>query len=183
MGKKRMFLDPQRCIGCKACVAGCAECESHKGISMISIDMIEGAVSAQTFPTVCMHCEDPACVKVCPADAIKIDADGFVLQAMAESCLYCRNCVYGCPFGVPRYNHEAQIMVKCDGCYDRTSVGKRPMCATVCPTSALTFGEWDEVVPARGGEPVNEWVFGDQVVRTGVYTFLPRGHKSFRMGE
>ena len=31
-------------------------------------------------------------------------------------------------------------MMKCDMCYDRTSVGLRPMCATVCPSQALSFG-------------------------------------------
>ena len=29
--------------------------------------------------------------------------------------------------------------MKCDMCYDRTSVGKRPMCATVCPSQALAY--------------------------------------------
>jgi Fe-S-cluster-containing dehydrogenase component len=39
-----------------------------------------------------------------------------------------------CPFGIPKMMEPEQQMMKCDMCYDRTSVGKRPMCATVCPS-------------------------------------------------
>jgi len=34
---------------------------------------------------------------------------------------------------------ELEQMMKCDMCYDRTSEGKRPMCATVCPSQALAY--------------------------------------------
>ena len=45
-----------------------------------------------------------------------------------------------CPFGVPKYVTEFDQMMKCDMCYDRTAFGKKPMCATVCPSEALYFG-------------------------------------------
>ena len=35
---------------------------------------------------------------------------------------------------------EFSLMMKCDMCYDRTSVGLKPMCASVCPSGALYFG-------------------------------------------
>ena len=40
-------------------------------------------------------------------------------------------------------------MMKCDMCYDRTSVGKRPMCATVCPSQALAYVTPEEIGPRR----------------------------------
>src|SRR5207247_10508826 len=89
--------------------------------------------------------EDPACASVCPADAIKVDPDGVVLSAMAERCIGCGNCVLACPFGVPEINVAHDLMMKCDLCYDRTSVDLKPMCATVCPSGALFFGTREEV--------------------------------------
>ena len=41
--------------------------------------------------------------RVCPADAIKVDAEGVVLSAMAERCIGCGNCALACPFGVPQH--------------------------------------------------------------------------------
>ena len=35
MAIKTLFVDPSRCIGCRACEAACRECDSHKGESMI----------------------------------------------------------------------------------------------------------------------------------------------------
>ena len=45
---------------------------------------------------------------------------------------------------------EYEQMMKCDMCYDRTSVGKKPMCATVCPSQALSYVKPEEIAqPAR----------------------------------
>jgi Fe-S-cluster-containing dehydrogenase component len=81
--------------------------------------------------------------------------------------------VNACPFGVPKYYAEIDQMMKCDMCYDRTSVGKKPMCATVCPSGALTFTTREEIERTRRGIPINEWVFGGEVVRTKVYVMVP----------
>jgi Fe-S-cluster-containing dehydrogenase component len=58
-------------------------------------------------------------------------------------------------------------------CYDRTSIGKRPMCATVCPSQALTYAPLEEVRRTRTGTPINEWTFGGENVRTRVYVMVP----------
>ena len=64
-------IDQSRCIGCEACVQACMECGTHRGQSLIHLERIERATTTQTAPMVCMHCEDPTCAEVCPADAIK----------------------------------------------------------------------------------------------------------------
>jgi Fe-S-cluster-containing dehydrogenase component len=71
---KTLFVDPSRCIGCRACEAACRECDSHKGESMVMVDFVNRDVSVTTQPTVCMHCEDPLapCAQVCPVMAILI---------------------------------------------------------------------------------------------------------------
>jgi Fe-S-cluster-containing dehydrogenase component len=82
-----------------------------------------------------MHCDDPTCAQVCPADAIKKNRGRVVQSALKPRCIACNNALVACPFGVPKMMQKQQLMMKCDMCYDRTSVGKRPMCATVCPSS------------------------------------------------
>ena len=64
-------------------------------------------------------------------------------------------------------------MMKCDMCYDRQQVGKKPMCATVCPSGALTFTTMEEIMRTRQGHAVNDWQFGDQAVRTKVFVLVP----------
>lgn len=168
-----MVLDYSRCIGCQACVQACAECDTHRGRSLIHVETIQRRDSVQTAPQVCMHCEDPICARVCPADAIKKTPDGVVQSSLKPRCIGCSNCVMACPFGVPKYFAEIDQMMKCDLCYDRTSAGKRPMCATVCPSQAITFAPIDEVVRSRQGTPVNEFRFGGEVVRTKVFVLVP----------
>jgi Fe-S-cluster-containing dehydrogenase component len=66
-------------------------------------------------------------------------------------------------------------MMKCDMCYDRTSMGKRPMCATVCPSQALAFVSPEEIARTRQEVPVNTFRFGAEEVRTKVFMMAPRG--------
>lgn len=48
-----------------------------------------------------------------------------------------------------------------------------PMCASVCPTGAIAFGTYEQIVPLRRTKPVNAHVFGNQHVETKVYLMLP----------
>lgn len=169
------FVDPNRCIGCHACEHACSECDTHKGHSMIHIEYVERGTSVQTVAMVCMHCDSPTCADVCPADAIKRSADGRVMTARKPRCIACSNCVLACPFGVPKMMTELDLMMKCDMCFDRTSTGRKPMCATVCPSGALFYGPREEVEAARKrSRPVNEFQFGDQRITTKVQVLVPR---------
>jgi Fe-S-cluster-containing dehydrogenase component len=167
------FIDPSRCIGCQACYHACAECGTHRGVSMIHLESVDPRSSPQTTPVVCMHCADPACAAVCPTDAIKKTPDGIVQSALAPRCIGCSNCVLACPFGVPRYVARLDLMMKCDMCYDRTSVGKKPMCVSVCPSGALSFGPRDEILGRRRELPQDAFQFGSRTVRTKVQLMVP----------
>jgi Fe-S-cluster-containing dehydrogenase component len=172
------YVDPSRCIGCESCVNACAECGTHRGVSMIHLDYIDREWTTATTPMVCMHCEDPACAQSCPADAIKKGEDGVVRSALKPRCIACSNCVLACPFGVPKMQVEMELMMKCDMCYDRTSVGLRPMCATVCPSQALLYTTPAEAARLRRDKPVNLFRFGNEDVRTKVFMFLPQGSEA-----
>ena len=161
-------VDQSRCIGCGACVQACAECGTHRGVSLIHLDTIDRGVTTQTVPMVCMHCEDPTCAQVCPADAIKQNEDGVVQSSLKPRCIACSNCVYACPFGIPKMVSSFEQMMKCDMCYDRTSEGLKPMCASVCPSEALWYGTAEDFERTRRGQLVRDWSFGNQEVHTKV---------------
>lgn len=170
------FVDMQRCIGCHACEMACAECETNGQESMIHIHYVDRAHTVQTTVQVCMHCEDPACANVCPADAITKDNFGVVHTANTARCIGCSNCVLACPFGVPKKEEKAELMMKCNMCYDRTSAGKKPMCATVCPSQALYYGTREEIRKMRpDSEPVQTFKFGNEIVKTKVSIMMPKG--------
>lgn len=169
------FIDPQRCIGCKACEAACAECSTHRGEPMIHLDSFDRANTVKTGPVVCMHCDNPSCAAVCPADAIKKTEDGVVQSSLNPRCIGCSNCQVACPFGVPNIYNESAQMMKCDMCYDRTSAGLKPMCATVCPSQALYFGPRSWVEKMRKNKPNNQFQFGRQTVVTKVYLMVDEG--------
>ena len=60
------------------------------------------------------------------------------------------------------------LQYKCNLCYDRTSEGLAPMCATVCPTEAIWFGTLEELERKRPGVRVTDrFAFGDVFVQTG----------------
>ena len=137
---------------------------------MIHLEFVDRGASTQTAPMVCMHCEDPTCAEVCPADAIKQNEDGIVQAALKPRCIACANCVLACPFGVPKLMVDLEQMMKCDMCFDRTSRDLAPMCASVCPSEALWFGTLEEFASRRAGVLADEFLFGRQKVRTKVHT-------------
>jgi Fe-S-cluster-containing dehydrogenase component len=98
-----------------------------------------------------------------------------VQSARKPRCIACGNCVVACPFGVPELYEDRKIMMKCDMCYDRSSVGKKPMCATVCPSQALFFGTREQIEQLRPlSTPINTFQFGGQRITTQVHVMVPR---------
>src|SRR5437667_7808663 len=172
------YVDPSRCIGCQSCVEACEECETHRGYSMIQFDFVDRRETTASAAYVCWHCDDPTCAQVCPADAIKKYEDGVVGSSLKPRCIACSNCVLACPFGIPKLMAPQEQMMKCDMCYDRTSAGKRPMCATVCPSQALAYVPPEKIARERREKPVNVFYFGNQKITTKVFMMVPSDQDS-----
>ena len=54
----------------------------------------------------CMHCEDPGCLKACPAPGAIVQYANGIVNYIQENCIGCGYCVKGCPFNVPRVSQD-----------------------------------------------------------------------------
>ena len=93
----------------------------------------------------CMHCDDPGCLKACPAPGAIVQYSNGIVDFVHENCIGCGYCVKGCPFNIPRISQVDNKAYKCTLCSDRVAVGQGPACAKACPTQAITFGTKEEM--------------------------------------
>jgi len=99
-------------------------------------------------PRLCMQCEDPPCISVCPVSATYKTEDGIILVD-PRRCIGCGYCVVACPYGARYLTPAAErapgdapgIADKCTWCYHRISRGSLPACVEVCPVGARKFGD------------------------------------------
>jgi formate dehydrogenase iron-sulfur subunit len=165
---RAVLVDLVRCMGCRACQVACKswndkEAEltqclgcydnppgfSYNTWSLIQFNEVEyqGHLHWVFTKRQCMHCEHPGCASVCPVSAWEKTPEGPVIYH-PHRCIGCRNCQYGCPFGVPSYNWDAVLGLvnKCTFCTDRADEGYEPACVKVCPTDALEMGERSQLI-------------------------------------
>lgn len=154
MGKQVLYIEMDNCIGCRSCLAACTQCGGHDNRNRNYVLDVDPFISRQTIPLMCFHCVNPACARSCPAQAIQIADNGAVLSALVEKCIGCQNCTIACPYGIPKFDQEQNLMYKCDLCYDRTKEGIPPMCASVCPTNTLQWIEEAELEEKRAQIPL-----------------------------
>lgn len=103
-----MAIDVARCIGCRACTVACrAENKTPPSVTYrpVLVEM-EGRFPApkrRFLPRPCMHCEKPACLEACPAEAINRRPDGIVYVDY-DVCQGIRACIPACPYEVPLFD-------------------------------------------------------------------------------
>ncbi|HUS46464.1 MAG TPA: 4Fe-4S dicluster domain-containing protein [Phycisphaerae bacterium] len=155
--EKRVVLDLDRCIECKSCMAACFY--GHE--EMAGVQFVD--IGPALLPVVCRQCADPACVEVCPAEAMIRNERGVVARGIFR-CRGCGSCVRACPFGVLSLEMVGHQVAKCDLCQDRIERGLEPRCVAVCPTGALRFATTEEI-EAEGLTVLGGRVAGDHPIR------------------
>jgi carbon-monoxide dehydrogenase iron sulfur subunit len=161
---KTVFVNPERCIGCRQCEFACAvaHSQSHdpaaapfetpRPHSRIHVDA--GTAYNTSFPNKCRHCDPAPCVEVCPTGAMHRDSDFGVVLADGHKCIACAMCAMVCPFDVITFHTAANgapprvVATKCDGCVERVRAAGIPACVDTCKVDALVFGELNELIAA-----------------------------------
>jgi len=129
-----VFINPERCIGCRQCEFACAVAHSRskdpalalaeEPVPRSRIHVSPGRAHDMSVPSLCRHCEPAPCAQVCPTGAMARDADrGLVLV-------------------------DRVVATKCDGCTERLENGQGPACVDACKTGALLFGDLNSLIEA-----------------------------------
>jgi anaerobic carbon-monoxide dehydrogenase iron sulfur subunit len=159
---KAVFLNPEKCIGCRQCTFACAveHSASHDELRAwmedppprARIHVEPGPTSGTSYPARCRHCDPAPCVQVCPTSALTRDPAEELVLLDASVCIGCAMCAMVCPFDALTFHsenvaeEERTVAVKCDGCIERVRRGEIPACVEVCKAGALVYGEINELV-------------------------------------
>ena len=173
MSRYGIIVNVDRCAGCFACAVACKEeNQVAPGIFWEKIKRDENVRDnvINWFRMSCMHCDDPACMKVCPMKAIHKGPHGEVLVDQ-QKCIGCKMCANACPYDVPVFNTEGRtsyfgdkqpLVVRpdkphtertpgkaehCTLCTHRLAEGRLPACVENCSTKALTLVDYDSKDP------------------------------------
>jgi Fe-S-cluster-containing dehydrogenase component len=202
-GKKLgLVIDLDTCVGCQACATSCKEWNAQGYSAPLSDDDPYGAQPLGTwlnrvhgyevkgegdaasrivhFPRSCLHCEEPACVTVCPTGASYKRAEDGIVLVNPETCIGCKLCSWACPYGAREYDYDDGVMKKCTLCVDRiynealAVDDRQPACVKACPTGARHFGDLGDpnsavsqlvaardgydLLPEMGYKPVNKYL-------------------------
>ena len=175
MATNAIVTDLNRCVGCLACMVACKAVNNvpigsyWNKVLRIGPSKKAGAASARDvemyyLPVGCQHCENPACVKVCPVGATYKDPETGVVRQDYDKCIGCRMCMGACPYtGVRSFNweepshvlgidlgdesapsHQRHTVEKCTMCWHRTARGEEPACIKACPGRARFWGDLDD---------------------------------------
>lgn len=137
---KVLYIDYQKCTGCRLCELVCAV--SHDGISNPArsrIKVMKWEAEGLYIPMSCQQCVDAPCMNVCPVKAISRDELMARVMVDYDKCIGCRSCVAVCPFGAMSFNRMDKRVIKCDVC------DGDPQCVRFCEEKAVDYVDADDV--------------------------------------
>jgi len=96
-----------------------------------------GGMDSSFIAIVCLACLDPACMEVCPSDALEYREGGGVILK-PDKCIGCRLCESACIMRAVNFDVETKKPIICRHC---------GICAQFCPHDCLRMVESEEVKP------------------------------------
>jgi molybdopterin-containing oxidoreductase family iron-sulfur binding subunit len=170
-----MVVDLAKCRNARKCQSSCNKNHYITGDNAwIKIYKMQDSEKSAPYwqPTLCQHCDEPACVKVCPVDATFKRKDGIVLIDN-NRCIGCRFCMAACPYSVRVFNwsepwqgdaaeqteyspdyagvpSQKGTVDKCDFCPHMIDKGELPHCVSACPNDVFSFGDMYEDTVTNG---------------------------------
>ncbi len=179
-----LVIDLDTCVGCHACVVNCKEWNTggypaplsdvnpydagQHGAWLNRVHTFEAGTGEDSrtvhFPKSCLHCENAACVTVCPTGASYKRAEDGIVLVDEDRCIGCGLCAWACPYGAREMDPVGGVMKKCTLCIDRIyneeipERERQPACVNTCPANARHFGDLADpdsdvsrLVAERGG--------------------------------
>ena len=174
-----MVVDLAKCKNALACQRACNKGHYITGENAwLKVFKMQESKDTSPYwmPTQCQHCDQPACVTVCPVDATFKRKDGIVLIDN-ERCIGCRFCMAACPYSTRVFNwndpDQGEIVLeneyeptpdycgkpsikgtvdKCDFCPHQIVKNELPFCVTACPNGVFYFGDKYEDTVTNGDE-------------------------------
>ncbi|MFO0294279.1 MAG: 4Fe-4S dicluster domain-containing protein [Rhodospirillales bacterium] len=198
--KLGLVIDLDTCVGCHACAVNCKEWNTSghsapltdlapysrdaTGVWFNRVHAFEAGTGQDSrtvhFPRSCLHCEEPACVTVCPTGASYKRAEDGIVLVNPDTCIGCKLCSWACPYGAREFDEEDGVMKKCTLCIDKiynetlAEEDRVPACVSTCPANARHFGDLGdpgsavsrlvaerggvELMPELGYKPVNRYL-------------------------
>jgi len=168
-------VDLRRCDGCRYCTEACQS--THylpKEMEWIKVYEVEAENGNQFFmPRLCMQCENPPCLKVCPVAATYKNSEGVILVNQ-DRCIGCRLCMAACPYEARYFNFRKPpqppedfqqpmpefpvpqrlgTVGKCVLCVHYIKEGRLPACVEACRMDAIYIADLNtRVMTNRSGE-------------------------------
>jgi phenylacetyl-CoA:acceptor oxidoreductase 27-kDa subunit len=200
MTRWAMIADLRRCVGCQTCTAACKHANgTPPGVQwrrVLDVEMGEFPDVQRAFiPIGCQHCDEPACLPVCPTTATRKRADGIVTIDY-DLCIGCAYCTMACPYqarfkspagvfaygSTPTENEERRddasqrsVATKCTFCVERIDQGLE---------KGLVPGHDPEATPACVNACIAEALaFGDLEDPASNVSQLLERNEHFRLNE
>ncbi len=168
--RRGIIVNMDLCVGCQACFVACKqENQVAPKIQWNQIQRYEDEPKGiiTYFRMSCMHCEEPACLPVCPVKAISKGERGEVLVD-SKKCIQCHRCEGVCPWHVPMFNSSGRtnywdkppLVAIEPAAHQRREVGRAehctlcahrdtPACVEACKLGALTLVDYDNLTPEQ----------------------------------
>ena len=213
MARYGMVIDLDRCTGCQACVVACkvennvpfsSPEEAARGREIAWIQILptyEGEfpeIRARFMPVLCMHCDNPPCVPVCPTGATYLSAPTGIVAQIYPRCIGCRYCTNACPYTIKFFNwYEPQwpkemtpghnrdvslrpkgVVEKCTFCHHRLQRAREQAKAE---GRALASGDY--TTACQDACPAKAITFGDLDDPRSAVAGHVRSQRAFRLQE